>query len=157
MADTGTNCGSSGPREADCHLGTLDVGESETLNLLVETKGLAQGSTLNGVVVVRSTNAPTQTSTLDDVNVVVVTGGAVGVAVPSVSVRSSMSGLSASVPGKVTLTLPATVPAPGGFASNAGKVKGPAGSRDAPAHTRFAGSRAMPAVGRRLRRRRCGD
>jgi hypothetical protein len=125
MADTGTNCGSSGPGEADCHLGTLDAGESETLNLLVETTDLAQGSTLNGVVFVKSTNAPTQTSTLDDVNAVVVTDGAVGVAVPSVSVRSSMSGISASVPGKVTLTLPATVPATGGFSSNAAKVKGP--------------------------------
>jgi hypothetical protein len=124
MADTGTSCGASTPGEAHCNVGTLAPGGSEKLNLLVETNGLAQGSSLRGVVVVRASNAPTQSASLGDVNVVVVTNGVAAVAVPTVSVQSSQSGLS-DTGGKVTLTLPADVRAMGPFASNSVKVKGP--------------------------------
>jgi hypothetical protein len=132
MADTGTTCTSAGTNEATCNVGTLSAGGSLTLNVLVETTGLAQGFTISGSVNVTSTNAPTQSSTLGSVSVVVVTNGAAAVAVPNVLVKSTTGPLSDSVPAKVKLVLPAKIPATGPSGSTMttsnsplSKVKGP--------------------------------
>jgi hypothetical protein len=132
MADTGTACTSAGTNEATCNVSTLAAGDSLTLNVLVETTQLPQGLSISGSVDVTSTNAPTVSSTLGSVSVVVVTNGTVAVAVPNVVLKSTTGQLSNSVPAKVRLTLPATVPATGPFESAMAtgespfaKVKGP--------------------------------
>ena len=126
MANTGTNCTSAGTNEATCNVGTLAAGGSLTLNVLVETTGLSQGFSISGSVNVTSTNAPTQSSTLGSVSVVVVTNGAAAVAVPNVLVKSTTGPLSDSVPAKVKLMLPAKIPSMGPTSdSPLSKVKGP--------------------------------
>ena len=126
MANTGTACTSSaGSGEATCNVGTLAAGATLTINALVETTGLAQGTSISGTVDVTSTNAPTQSSTLGTISVVVITNGSMAVAVPTVSLKSTSGALSDSVPAKLKLTLPAKVPAMGPFAYGANKVKGP--------------------------------
>jgi hypothetical protein len=108
----------------------LPEGATDTLNILVKTTGLPQGTTITGTSDVTSTNASSQSSSLTGVNVVVVPAGADAVAVPSVALSSSSKKPSAHVPAKTTLTLPAKVPAMGPFevGSDVGplaKVKGP--------------------------------
>ncbi len=124
MANTGTDCTSSGPNAATCDVGTLPAGATETLNVLVETNGLANGTSIAGSASVTSSNAPTQSSSLGAINVVVVQNGAAAVAVPTVPVKSLMGPLMESKPAKVRLTLPATVPTMGLF-GGPGKTKGP--------------------------------
>jgi len=126
MANTGTDCTSSGPNMATCDVGTLAGGASETLNILVETTGLANGTSITGSASVTSSNASAQSSSLGSINVVVVQNGAVAVAVPTVPVRSNPPPPSPDVPAKVRLTLPATVPVMGPFGQSPdAKVKGP--------------------------------
>ena len=127
MDNTGTACTSSGTNMATCDVGTLAAGATETLNVLVKTTGQADGTSITGSVNVTSSNAPTQSSSLDAINVVVVQNGVVAVAVPTVAVKSLMGPLTGSKPAKVRLTLPANVPAMGPFGQlfGAGKVKGP--------------------------------
>jgi len=127
MADTGTTCVSSGANLATCSVGTLSGGATETLNILVETTGLAQGTAITGSVNVTSTNAASHSAALTAVNVVVVTNGAAAVAVPAAALASSTAKLSV-IGAKVTLTLPKKVPVMGPFEDSplgAGKVKGP--------------------------------
>ena len=127
MANTGTTCISAGTDEATCNVGTLGPGGSLTINALVETTGLAQGTAIKGTVDITSSNTPEQSSDLGTVNVVVVTNGVVAVAVPTVGLKSALGPLTDSNPAKVRLTLPAKVPAMGAFGQpyGAGKVKGP--------------------------------
>jgi hypothetical protein len=130
MSNTGTTCTSSGTNDATCSLGTLAGGATDTLNILVETTGLAEGTTITGTANITSSNASAQSSSLTGVNVVVVPAGAEAVAVPTVALSSSSKKPSRNLPAKTTLTLPAKVPAMGPFEirSNVGplvKVKGP--------------------------------
>ncbi len=128
MANTGTTCESSGPNKATCDVGTLPGGATETLNILVETNGLADGSSITGNVNVTSSNAPAQSSSLDAIDVVVIQNGAVAVAVPTVTLISDVGPLSGDNPAKVRLTLPATVPSMGPFRQQDGsdtKMKSP--------------------------------
>jgi hypothetical protein len=130
MSDTGTTCTSSGTNDANCTVGTLPEGATETLNILVKTTGLPEGTSITGTSEVMSTNASSQSSSLTGVSVVVVPAGTDAVAVPSVALSSSSKKPSAKVPAETTLTLPAKVPAMGPFeiGSNVGplaKVKGP--------------------------------
>jgi hypothetical protein len=130
MSDTGTTCTSSGTNDATCSVGTLARGATDTLNILVKTTGLPQGTTITGTSDVTSTNASSQSSSLTGVNVVVIPAGTDAVAVPTVALSSSSKKPSAKVPAKTTLTLPAKVPAMGPFeiGSDVGplaRVKGP--------------------------------
>ena len=134
MDDTGTNCVSSGSGEATCSVGTLATGDSVTLNVLAETTGLAEGTSIAGTVDVSASNASSQTSDLGEVDVEVVKSGAAAVAVPTIPVTSTTSRLSDKVPAKVTLSLPKKVPAMGPFGPEVatgvtsfggGKVSGP--------------------------------
>jgi hypothetical protein len=128
MGNTGTDCTSSGPNMATCDVGTLPEGATDTLNVLVETNGLANGTSITGSVNVTSSNASAKSSSLGGINVVVVQNGAEAVAVPTVPVISLIGPLAESKPAKVRLTLPATVPTMGLFGQTHGgaaKTKGP--------------------------------
>jgi hypothetical protein len=127
MANTGTSCTSAGTDEATCSVGTLEPGGSLTVNALVETTGLAEGTSISGTVDITSSNAPGQSSDLGAANVVVVTNGVVAVAVPTVGVKSVLGPLTDTKPAKVRLVLPADVSNMGmfGLFDSAAKVKGP--------------------------------
>ena len=105
------------------------AGATDTLNVLVKTPGLTQGTTITGSANVTSTNASSQSSSLTGVNVVVVPQGVAAVAVPSVAIASSKKKPSTHLPAKTTLTLPKKVPAAGPLdgpdVNPLAKVKGP--------------------------------
>lgn len=130
MANTGTNCTSSGPNAATCNVGTLAGGATKTLNVLVKTTGLAQGTTITGSSNVTSTNASSQASSLTAINVVVVPDGIAAVAVPNVALSSSPKKPSSKLPAKTTLTLPSKVPVAGPI--GAGGDLGPLAKTNAP-------------------------
>jgi hypothetical protein len=115
MSDTGTSCSSSGPNAATCNVGTLAGGTTKTLNVLVLTTGLAQGTSITGSANVTSTNASSHVSSLTGVNVVVVPQGVDAVAVPNVSLASSSKNPSHKLLAKTTLKLPSKIPAAGPF------------------------------------------
>jgi hypothetical protein len=94
--------------EADCTVGTgsLAPGAHAIVNVYVETSDLDQGTSISGSVNVTSTNAGTQSSSLADINVIVITNGTETVAVPEVVVKSYTGPLSPSVPARVKLKLP---------------------------------------------------
>jgi hypothetical protein len=100
MSDTGTTCTSSGANMATCNIGTLAAGTIKTLNALVKTTGLAQGTTVTGFANVTSTNVFSQSSSLTGINVVVVPQGVAAVAVPSVALASSKKKPSVHLPAK---------------------------------------------------------
>ena len=124
MSNTGTTCTSSGPNKATCTVGTLAEGATRTLNVLVQTTGLAQGTSITGSVDVTASNASEQSSSLGAIDVVVVQNGVVAVAVPAVGVKSALGPLTNSKPAKVRLDLPADVPANGLFGAET-KIQGP--------------------------------
>ncbi len=124
MANTGTTCSASGANMITCTVGTLSGGATKTLNVLVKTTGLAQGTSINGSANVTSSNAPSQSSSLSAINVVVVPNGTTAVAVPNVSLTSTTANLSVAG-AKSTLKLPKKV-VMGPFESGPlTKVKGP--------------------------------
>jgi hypothetical protein len=130
MSKTGTTCTSSGTNMATCSVGTLAGGDTETLNVLVDTAGLPLSTTITGTANVTSTNASSQSASLTGVSVVVVKDGSAAVAVPSTPLSSSSKALSKHLRAKTTLTLPAKVPAMGPDLSNSlvgplVKMKGP--------------------------------
>jgi len=130
MSDAGTSCTSASAGEASCAIGTLNAGDSDTINALLETTGLKQGTSISGSVNVTSSNASSESSSLGAIGVVVITDGAAAVAAPNVAVASSSKNPSAHLPAKVTLELPKKIPALGpsnqtGVPFGAGKVKGP--------------------------------
>jgi hypothetical protein len=133
MAKAGTSCSSSGSGTATCNVGALGPGDTRTINALVDTTGLAEGTSITGTVDVTSSNAGSQSSSLGAVSVVVVENGAVAVAVPKVAVTSTTAPLSDSVPSKVTLKLPRKVPVMSGpFEGAAGHENGPASAKGPP-------------------------
>jgi hypothetical protein len=113
MSHTGTTCFSSGANKATCNFGTLAGGDTKSLNVLVKTTGLPQGTMITGSANVTSTNASSQTASLTGVNVVVVPEGVTAVAVPTVALASSSKKPSIHLPAKTTLTLPKKVPVMG--------------------------------------------
>jgi hypothetical protein len=107
MSASGTSCTGAGAGKVTCSVGSLAAGASDTLNLLVLTNGLLQGTTITGAASVRSTNAGSDGTTLGGLGVVVIEAGngTKVVAAPGIAVASTKSKLSASK-ASVTLTLP---------------------------------------------------
>ena len=107
MSASGTSCTGAGAGKVTCSVGSLAAGASDTLNLLVLTNGLLQGTTITGATTVRSTNAGSDTTTLGGLGVVVVEAGngTKVVAVPGIAVASTKAKLSTSR-AAVSLTLP---------------------------------------------------
>jgi hypothetical protein len=125
MANTGTTCTSSGANQVTCAVGSLPGGATRTLNVLVKTTGLAQGTSITGSANVTSSNAPSQSASLSAVSVVVVPNGATAVAVPNVALTSTTARLSVAG-AKSTLTLPKKVPVAGPLETGPlARVKGP--------------------------------
>jgi hypothetical protein len=134
MSAAGTSCTSSGSGQVTCNVGTLASGDSETVNALVETTGLQQGTSITGSVNISSSNAGSESSSLGALQVVVITNGVEYVAVPNVAVSSTTKPLSHKRGSAVTLQLPKKVPAmvPSaalmaklGMPLGSGNVKGP--------------------------------
>ena len=78
-----------------------------TLNVLVNTGGLTQGTTITGSASVTSANAGSHSTTLGDIGVVVVQGGngTKAVATPGITLTSTKSSL-AKAKATIALTLP---------------------------------------------------
>ena len=107
MAASGTICSAAGSGKISCSIANLAAGASVTLNVLVNTGGLTQGTTVTGSASVTSTNAGTHSTTLGDIGVVVVQGGngTKAVATPGIALTSTKSSL-AKAKAIITLTLP---------------------------------------------------
>jgi len=109
MSASGTTCASSGSGSGSvtCSIGTLAAGTSDTLNLLVNTTGLANGITITGTGSVTSTNAGDASTSLGSIGVVVVAAGngTKAVAAPGIPLASTKKTLK-SAKAKVILTLP---------------------------------------------------
>ena len=107
MAAAGTTCTSSGSGTVTCSVGSLAVGASKTLNLLVKTGGLAQGTSIVGSAAITSTNASSQSTNLGPIGVVVIQSGkgTKSVAAPGVALASSKVALK-TAKATVSLTLP---------------------------------------------------
>ncbi len=107
MAASGTNCSSAGPGKVTCPVGNLGEGASSTLDILVNTGTLAQGTAITGSATVTSTNATTHSTTLSEIEVVVVQSGhgSTAVAAPGIALTSTKAPLS-KAKASVTLTLP---------------------------------------------------
>ncbi len=126
-----TGCTVTSPGVLTCTDASLAVGASDTINALVETTGLAQGTDVTGTAAVTSSNAGSASDTLDQFSLVVVNNGIEGAATPGVKITSSTAPLSQSG-GAVTLKLPKKVPAgmgpmdpAGGSNAKSKKVIGP--------------------------------
>ena len=107
MSASGTSCTGAGAGKVTCSVGSLAAEASDTLNLLVLTNGLLQGTTITGAATVKSTNAGSDGTTLGGLGVVVIEAGngTKVVAAPGIAVASTKSKLSTSK-ASVTLTLP---------------------------------------------------
>ena len=105
MAASGTNCASAGPGKLTCSGGNLDAGASLTVDVLVDTAGVATGTTITGSATVTSTNASSQSTTLGQIAVLVVSQGTKAVAAPGIPLASTKHSLK-SVKASVTLKLP---------------------------------------------------
>ena len=75
MAASGTNCANAGSGQLTCSIGTLAAGATSTLDVLVETTDLANGTGITGSVSVNSSNAGSQQTTLGPIGVVVIESG----------------------------------------------------------------------------------
>jgi hypothetical protein len=107
MAASGTNCANAGSGQLTCSIGTLAAGATSTLDVLVETTDLANGTGITGSVSVNSSNAGSQQTTLGPIGVVVIESGngtaAVAAAgIPLASTHRSLKLARATV----SLTLP---------------------------------------------------
>ncbi len=107
MAASGTTCSHDGAGKLSCSVGNLASGSSATLNLLVDTTGLAQGTTITGSAAVSSTNASSHTSFLGPIGVIVLQSGngTKAVAAPGIALTSTKRTLKLAK-ATVTLTLP---------------------------------------------------
>jgi hypothetical protein len=107
MAASGTTCANAGSGKLTCSIGTLAAGDSDTLDVLVNTTGLANGTTISGSATVTSTNAGSQATTLGAIGVVVIESGngTVAVAVPGKALLSTKKTLH-QARASVSLTLP---------------------------------------------------
>ena len=109
MNASGTSCSSSGSGKISCTLGSLAAQATDTLDVLVNTTGLAQGTTISGSASIHSTNAGNQSSVLGPLGIVVVQGGngTTVVAAPGISLASTKAPLT-TAKASVSLTLPTT-------------------------------------------------
>jgi len=104
MAASGTSCSSSGPGTINCSIGSLAAGASDRLDVLVNTGGLAQGTTISGSATIRSSNAASQSTTLGPLEIIVVQNGfgTAAVASPGIPLASTKAPLSRA---KATVTI----------------------------------------------------
>ncbi len=107
MAASGTSCSNAGSGKLSCVIGTLAEGGSDTLDVLVNTTGLAGSVAITGSATVSSTNAGSHATTLSTIRVVVVQGGngTKAVATPGTALLSTKKSLK-QAKAKVSLTLP---------------------------------------------------
>ena len=107
MSASGTTCSGSGSGSVTCPVGTLAAGASDVLDLLVDTSGLLNGTTISGTASVISGNAGHASSSLGSIGVVVVEAGngVKAVAAPGIPLVSTKKPLR-TARAKVTLTLP---------------------------------------------------
>jgi IPT/TIG domain len=118
IAASGTKgCTATSAGVLTCTENTLAAGASDTVNVLVETTGLSQGTAVTGSAAVTSTNAASATDSLGQFSVVVVNNGVDAVGTPGIPVYSSTEPLF-QTGGDVKLTLPRTkIPDNGPMAS----------------------------------------
>ena len=107
MTAAGTTCSADGAGKVSCSVGNLAAGHSATLNVLVGTNGLAQGTSIIGSAAFSSTNASSHTSFLGPIGVIVLQSGngTKAVAAPGIALASTKKALS-SAKAAVSLTLP---------------------------------------------------
>ncbi|MGA3148606.1 MAG: hypothetical protein ABSF33_14200, partial [Acidimicrobiales bacterium] len=107
MAASGTSCSPSGPGTIACSMGTLAAGTTDTLDVLVNTAGLAQGTTISGSATITSSDAGSKSTTFGPLGIIVVQGGngTAAVAAPGIPLVSTKALLSAAK-ASITLTLP---------------------------------------------------
>jgi IPT/TIG domain len=106
ISDSGTkNCTVTSPGVLTCTEGTLAADSADTLNVLVESSGLSEGTGVTGSASVTSTNAGSATDSLDQFSVVVVNNGVEASAVPGVALSSTSEKIG-QAGAKVKLTLP---------------------------------------------------
>jgi hypothetical protein len=107
MAASGTSCSSSGPGTISCSIGTLAAGATDTLDVLVNTAGLAQGTTISGSATITSSDAGSQSTTFGPLGIIVIQNGngTAAVAVPGIPLVSTKAPLS-TAKASITLTLP---------------------------------------------------
>jgi hypothetical protein len=107
MRASGTSCSSSGSGKITCSIGTLAAGATHTLDVLVNTAGLAQGTTISGSATVTSSNAGSKSTAFGPLRIIVVQGGngTAAVAAPGVALASTKAALN-KAKASVTLTLP---------------------------------------------------
>ena len=72
MTNSGTYCTNAGPGQLTCSVGDLFAGTSRRIDVLVDTTGVARGTTFTGSATVTSTNASSQSTTLGPIAVSVV-------------------------------------------------------------------------------------
>ena len=100
-------CTVTSPGVLTCTENRLAAGESDSINVLVDTSSLSAGAAVTGSAAVSSTNAGSATDNLGQFSVVVVNNGVEAVATPGIAVTSSTAPLS-ETGGDVKLTLPKT-------------------------------------------------
>jgi hypothetical protein len=107
MRASGTSCSASGTGNITCSIGTLAAGATHTLAVLVNTTGLAQGTTISGSATITSANAGNRSTTFGPLKTIVVQGGngITAVAAPGIALASTRAPLS-KAKASVTLTLP---------------------------------------------------
>ena len=107
MSASGTSCSSSGAGKVTCSIGTLAAGATDTLDVLVNTAGLGQGTTISGSATVTSSNAGSKSTAFGPLRIIVVQGGngTAAVAAPGIALASTKAALS-KAKASVTLTLP---------------------------------------------------
>ena len=107
MAASGTSCSPEGSGKLSCSVGSLAAGAADTLNVLVLTGGLLDGTTITGSAVVTSTNAASNSTSLGAIGVIVLESGngTKAVAAPGIALASTKSTLLRSK-ASITLTLP---------------------------------------------------
>ena len=103
---SGTNgCRVTSPGVLTCTENNLAAGATDTVNVLIDTSGLADGVAVTGSVAVTSTNAAPASDSLGQFSLVTVNNGSDIVGVPGIPVTSSTGPLS-QTGGNVKLTLP---------------------------------------------------
>ncbi len=107
MTASGTTCSPDGSGKVSCAVGSLAAGASDTLNALVLTGGLLNGTTITGSATVSSANAGSHSTTLAGIGVIVVQSGngTKAVAAPGIALASTKQSLH-TAKATVSLTLP---------------------------------------------------
>ena len=107
MAASGTSCSSSGSGKITCPIGTLAAQTTDPLDVLVDTTGLAQNTTISGSATITSSNAGSQSSTFGPLRIIVIQGGngTAAVAAPGIALASTKAPL-ATAKASVSVTLP---------------------------------------------------